>query len=499
MSKTISLKKNTIANYLGQFYTMFIGIFMLPFYLEYLGAEAYGLVGFFTMLMSWMAILDMGMSSTLAREAAKLNKHEEDKKDFHKALRSIEIFFLAGVSIVITLLVIFSQEIAQSWLTIEHLSLITVADTIKLMALIVGLRLFVSLYQGGVIGFENQVWLNGYKIVMYTIRFGGAFLIIVYISSDIYDFFIYQLIVAILEFIVIRKKLYHISSLNYYVKGSVDTLKSLSPFALSVAYGAILWLFITQIDKLMLSHYLPLKEYGFFSIIVVVANAVMLMFQPIGQAILPRMTNYISNNNKQEAISLYRQSTQLVSIIIFSVAAVIITYPYELLLAWTGNHEASLWSKDILRWYVAGNGIVAFLTLLYYLQHAHGNLKYHIRGNTYFGVVQIFIILAAVHFYGALGAGIAFFTLQLIVFLFWSAFIHSKFLPNINKQWILKDIGIYLLLTLGSIFVLHTFFYDFTEYSRVESFGILIFIGGIVLGVNIAFMILNKKLNFMRN
>ena len=57
MSKTISLKKNTIANYIGQFYTMFIGIFMLPFYLEYLGAEAYGLVGFFTMLSAWMMSL----------------------------------------------------------------------------------------------------------------------------------------------------------------------------------------------------------------------------------------------------------------------------------------------------------------------------------------------------------------------------------------------------------------------------------------------------------
>jgi O-antigen/teichoic acid export membrane protein len=109
-----------------------------------------------------------------------------------------------------------------------------------------------------------------------------------------------------LEFIVIRKKLYHISSLNYYVKGSVDTLKSLSPFALSVAYGAILWLFITQIDKLMLSHYLPLKEYGFFSIIVVVANAVMLMFQPIGQAIFtPKTIPPININIPKDSTLLY--------------------------------------------------------------------------------------------------------------------------------------------------------------------------------------------------
>lgn len=122
---------------------------MLPFYLKYLGAEAYGLVGFFTMLMSWMAILDMGFSSTLAREAAKIGKHQDDLSVFHKSLRTIETFFLLGVAILITVLLIFSNEIAKNWLTIETLSLESVAIAIQIMAIIVGLRLFVSLYQGG--------------------------------------------------------------------------------------------------------------------------------------------------------------------------------------------------------------------------------------------------------------------------------------------------------------------------------------------------------------
>ena len=74
------LKKNIIFNYMGQFYIMFIGIFMLPFYLKYLGTEEYGLVGFFTMLTSWMMLLDMGLSTTLSREAAKLKREKEREK-----------------------------------------------------------------------------------------------------------------------------------------------------------------------------------------------------------------------------------------------------------------------------------------------------------------------------------------------------------------------------------------------------------------------------------
>lgn len=337
------------------------------------------------------------------------------------------------------------------------------------------------------------MWLNGYKIILYTLRFCGAFIFIKYITNDIVYFFIFQLVVAVLEFFIIKNKLYSLSKFSNFVAPSFERLKTLAPFALSVAYGAILWMFITQIDKLMLSHYLPLKEYGYFSIVVVVANAIMLMFQPIGQAILPRMTNLISNGDREEVVRLYRQYTQIVSIVIFSIVAVIVSFPYELLYAWTGNIEASFWSKDILRWYVAGNGVVAFLTLLYYLQHSHGNLKYHTKGNTYFGVVQILAIFLAVHYYGALGAGIAFFALQLIIFLFWSSFIHSKFLPNIQKQWLIYDIVVYGALTLISILLMKYIFGTFENYSRIELFCNLFFIGLITLLTNISLFMARKN------
>lgn len=43
----ISVKKNAIANYIGQSYSILIAIIITPMYLNYLGAEAFGLVAFF--------------------------------------------------------------------------------------------------------------------------------------------------------------------------------------------------------------------------------------------------------------------------------------------------------------------------------------------------------------------------------------------------------------------------------------------------------------------
>ncbi|QFR42552.1 oligosaccharide flippase family protein [Sulfurimonas xiamenensis] len=483
MTKQISLKKNTIANYIGQFYTMFIGIFMLPFYLEYLGAEAYGLVGFFTMIMSWMALLDLGLSTTLARETAKLKDKVTGLFELKKITLSVEVFFMA-ISVVIFSAIFFgSGWISTHWLDVKELSYETVESTIKIMAFMIVLRWFVGLYQGSIIGFEQQVWLNIYKVSIATLKFLGAFLLIVYVSDDIVDFFYYQLVVAIIEFVIIKLKINSYMKVSQKVSPSFVTLKQIAPFALSIAYTSSIWVFITQLDKLMLSHYLPLHEYGFFTLVVVVANAILQLFQPIGQAILPRMTSLLSNGKEKEMIELYHKATQIVSIIVLAVSGMVAVFSYELLYSWSGNIEASTWAAPILFWYALGNGAVALLSFQYYMQYAHGNLKYHVKGNTYFGFVQIIIVALAVHFYGALGAGIAWFGLQTFFLLWWPGYIHSKFAPGIHKDWILKDILPILAMSMVYLVIVKNSAISFSE-DRLTLFLTLIGLGVVLLVLN---------------
>lgn len=64
----MSLKRNILASYASQIYVTLAGLLILPVYLQYMGAEVYGLVGFFTMLQAWFNLLDMGRTPTVARE-----------------------------------------------------------------------------------------------------------------------------------------------------------------------------------------------------------------------------------------------------------------------------------------------------------------------------------------------------------------------------------------------------------------------------------------------
>jgi len=136
----MNLKKNVIANYFGRFYIIIIGIVLLPIYLDYLGAEAYGLVGFFTMLKSWIMLLDMGFSQVLSREVAKLKDKNNGLKDVKLTLRGVESMILIISILVFIIIFLFSDWIAMNWFQIKDLSYKTVEETIKLMGLMVILK-----------------------------------------------------------------------------------------------------------------------------------------------------------------------------------------------------------------------------------------------------------------------------------------------------------------------------------------------------------------------
>jgi O-antigen/teichoic acid export membrane protein len=452
----MSLKKNTIANYIGTFYVMFIGIFMLPFYLKYMGAEAYGLVGFFTMLLSWMLLLDMGFSTALSREVAKLKDKANGILEIKLTLRGVEALIFILSIVVFFGIYFLSGWIALNWLHIENLPYETVEQCIKLMGFMVALRWFVSLYSGLIVGFEQQIWLNTYRILIETLRFVGGLILVVFISDDVFYFFIYQAFIAIIQLFLVNKKVYKNLPDSDFIIPSISHIKKIAPFALSLAYTSGVWIVFTQLDKLLLSHYIPLNEYGYFSLVVVILAAIMQISTPLSSAILPRMTSLLSHDKEQEMLLLYRRGTQFVAIVIFSVVGIVSFYSYELLYAWTGDAKAAAWASPVLFWYAWGNGVLALLAFQYYLQFAYGNLKYHVKFNTYFPLIALPLVFFAIKLYGALGAGVAWFIIQSATFFIWPPFVHSKFARGIHKDWLVKDIFPSLSVTVAFLLLLNT-------------------------------------------
>ncbi|WP_146145271.1 oligosaccharide flippase family protein [Photobacterium kishitanii] len=482
----ISLKKNIISNYIGQIYMMGISIIILPLFLKLLGSESYGIVAFYMMAQGWMAILDLGMSPTLSREIA-ANKNNKDKLSIFQLkslIRSLEVIFLITSILVVVLSVFGSNYISLYWLTSKDISHNVINHAVILIGIIISIRWFCGLYRSGINGYEEQVWLNKINILFSTLK-NPISLVLLYITDgNLLIFFYYQVIIAVIEILCISYKFHHLLPV---VKKRVplfswSEIKRVKSFAGTTAFTACLWVFLTQFDKLLMSKYLTLEYFGYYSLVVSVSTGIMMLSGPISTAILPRLTSlYIEE--KEKMVELYMNSTRFVSITVLPISLLIILMPYQVLLLWTDNQGAAIWGKELLSLYSIGALCVVYTAFLHYIQFAHGNLKYHLR----YGVISAIIIIPSIYYaalhYSVYGVAVVWLARGLFGFIFWAPFIHSKFIPGIHLKWFFNNIILYAIVDTLIIFLFKYYFYQHL-YNKYFQFSSFILVVVILLGFN---------------
>ena len=452
----MSLKKNILANYASQIYVSLVGIAILPLYLRHMGAEAYGLVGFFALLQSWFSLLDMGLSTTMAREAARFQGGAVAAVTLRQLLRALEAIFVM-IAFAGAISVIFGAHVLSThWLKVTILNYSEVASAIQIMGVILAFRWISGLFRSVINGFEKQVWLSWFNALIATLRFVGVIPIFVYVGSSPKIFFTYQMIVALFELGVLIFTAYLILpklATPLPLKWDWRPLKPILKFSLSISFLSVVWVLSTQTDKLILSKFLSLSDYGYFTMAVMAASGIMLISSPISTAILPRLTRLHAEGREDEVIALYRRGTQVVSALAFSTAMVLVFFAKQVLWIWTGNLELSEKVDSVLILYALGNAVLAVAAFPYYLQYAMGDMRLHIYGNILFLVFLIPSVVWLTVQYGMPGAGWAWLCSNAIYLFLWIPVVHHKFARGMHWKWLVSDILPFLLLATTSAFL----------------------------------------------
>lgn len=441
----MSLKANVLANYVSQIYGSLIGILMVPLLLRYLGAEAYGLVGFFAMLQAWFQLLDLGFAAAMSREAARWKGGEAGAGDFRRLLRAVEqIFVVIGVVGALAI-VAGAPAVAEDWLRPESLDVAEVSRAIALMSLTVMLRWVAGLYRGVISGMERQVWLGVFSTLVATARFVLVIPLFILVGAGPVLFFAYQLALALVELGVLVGKTYRL--LPKAGIGSTRPLhdaafREMLKFALSMAIASAVWILATQSDKLVLSRLLSLSEYGYYSVAALAASGVLLLATPVSTAVLPRLSRLEAIHDEAGMKRLYRDATQLVAVAAVPVALVLAFFPGQLLWSWTGDAATVAKVAPVLALYAAGSGLLVLGAFPYYLQHAKGDLRLHMVGSVLFVMALIPLLVWATSRYGMVGAGGSWLIANGLYFVFWVPIAHRLVMPGLHIQWLLQDIGL---------------------------------------------------------
>jgi O-antigen/teichoic acid export membrane protein len=442
----MALKRNLVANYLGQGWAVIMSLAFIPLYIKYLGIESYGLIGVFTLLQVCLGLLDMGMKPTLGREMARFTGGAHSAQSIRDLLRSIEVIAFGIAIFIASAIALSANWIATSWLQVDFLSADVVAQAFMLIGLVTAIRFMESIYRSSIIGLQRHVLYNVFNSAIATLRGLGAVGVLVWISASIEAFFIWQGVVSVISLIIFMVLTYtSFPPAERAGKFSLVALRGIWKFAGGIFGITLLSLLLMQVDKILLSKLLSLKEYGYYTLVAIVASGLYTIITPITQSFYPRLCELHACNDQVGLINTYHKGAQLISVFAGSVAIVIIVFGETFLRLWTQDPELVQRTKTLLSLLMLGNLLNGLMWIPYQTQLAHGWTELAIRIN----IIAIAIIIPAILWvtprFGAEGAAWVWVSLNAGYVLIGVHFMYQRILVTEKWRWYIKDALIPLL------------------------------------------------------
>ncbi|MBT9099541.1 oligosaccharide flippase family protein [Methylovulum psychrotolerans] len=445
------IKKNIIANYLGQGWTALMGLAFVPLYIRYLGMESYGLIGIFAVMQAWLSLLDMGMSPTLNREMARFTSGAHSAQSIHNLLRSLEMICFSFAALIALGVFSASGYLASDWLKADKLPSTVVAQALSVMAFVVALRFVEGIYRGSLFGLQRQVWYNSANAILATVRHVGAVAVLAWVLPTVQTFFLWQAAISLLSIAVFARGVHQVlPKPPLPPKFSYAALTDVWRFARGMLGITFLAILLTQVDKVLLSRMLPLESFGYYTLAATVAGVLSTVIGPITDAIYPRMVELATEDDPTTLVSLYHQGAQLVTILSASAVMLLIFFAGGVMFMWSGNVNLAENTAPILSVLAVGSFLNALMWIPYRCQLAHGWTSLSLKVNFVAVIVLIPAIIWVVPRYGALGAAWIWVALNAGYFLVAIQLMHRRLIPKEKWHWYFADVFLPVVGAIGS-------------------------------------------------
>lgn len=367
------IKRNIIANYVGTAWSALMGFIFVPWYIKYLGAEAYGVVGVSVLLQTYLSLLDLGLTPMMGREMARFTARARDAVGIRSLLRVIELIMWSTSAIAVLCLWLAADWIASEWLRSESLSPADIAHALRILAAIVGMRFIEGMYKGCLVGLQFQVTANAVSSTAATLRGAGAVAVLAWWSPTLTAFFWWQGAVSFASLMALALSTHRLLPMApASIWTGIEVLRGTWRFAGGMLLSSLVVLILTQTDKVLLSRLLSLADYGKYTLSLSISGGVSMAAGPIGQAVYPRLTELYARGGGKPMAREFHRSAQLVTVIAGSACATLVVFANQVITLWTGDAALAHETAPVVRLLALGTLLNAMMTTPYFCQLASG-------------------------------------------------------------------------------------------------------------------------------
>jgi O-antigen/teichoic acid export membrane protein len=434
------IKKSLAANYIGQSWSSILTVIFLPVYAKYIGQEGIGLIGIYTSLQICLNIFDLGMTPTIIREIARVQKSKFSISKILNLLKTIELISLL-ISLLIILTFYFTSDyFSTQWIHGANMNEVDIKNIFILIGILSATRIIEGIYRGALVGLQEHIKYNLIISIATTLRTAGVVCLFQFVSPTLFMFFYWQIIVSILSIGILKFTLHStLPKSDISGKFSFDSLLTNKRYSLSMFGISILSLLITQTDKILLSRLLNLSEYGFYTLAMVAASSVYMLIFPISQTWFPIFSKLHAEKKNINFAANFHKASQLVTILAGSATITLVIFTHNFSNIWLQNENSSNLMITLIRFLVIGNFLNGLTYVPYNAQLACGWTSLGLKNNVLSILIIIPMLFLVVPKYGSLGAALIWVGLNLFYIFGPVNFMFNHILKRQRYEWFIND------------------------------------------------------------
>lgn len=370
--------RNSVANFLGNLIFPAISILLVPFYIRYLGLEGYGLVGFFSMLVTLLGIFTKGLGSALQREFSRRNGSPGFRSTMQRLLRTFEVtYWVIGFGLGAGL-VLFSGFVSTNWLNLDSISTETVRICLVLISVSIAVTFPNSVYQAVFVGTQRQVagnTLNSASAIVQALIAA----VVVWLWQSVVGFYMVGVIVAILQLLMARHLVYkfvRVHDPSEQVGFDWSELKGLWEISYELIWTNGIGLIITQLDRVSISRLLPVASLGIYNVGVAGGRLLDNFYAPFLTATYPQTCELALSEDRSELGRHLVRNAKVMMIVCLTVGLPFSFFAPEIIAIWTSNEQVVPIGSAVLSVYALASILLYYASVFYQGLMALGKTRY---------------------------------------------------------------------------------------------------------------------------
>jgi len=444
----VTNRRNFLAGVASSGWTALIGLLAVPWYIRYLGIEAYGMIGVYLTLQGIFALLDMGLSPTVSREVAR-SMVAGTMPYARNLVHSMSILFVVSGAIMAASLAVLAPWIATKWLNSGSLSVDQITLALALSAVAVGARWPGTLYIGVLNGAQRVDLASAVTIASVTLANVGAVAILMFVEPSLRAFFLWQAVVGALHSLAMRAAARHAIGGRATTGFSWAVIKSIWRFSAGMAAVAATGVLFSQIDKIVLMRTTTLDQIGRYTLATALAGILYRLVTPAFNVVYPRLSGLFESGSIADLSRQYHGFTRRFLTIIFPIAMFLIVCSHSLLSVWVRDPNIVDQTAIIVILLSIGTAIHCVMYFPYALQISCGMTSVPLSINILLSLIFLPAVFALSSYMGATGAAIAWVVLHSFYFILGTYLTDKYVLPGQGWLWVLHGVGPPLVISVG--------------------------------------------------